>query len=287
MTILFCKIFNMVVSQGSFNRAAELLNLTPSAVSHAISSMEKEIGFQLFNRNKTGVTLTSYGEAIYPKIQRLLNCDEVLEQTISEMNGLEKGTVKIGTFNSACIHLLPSIIKSYKETYPGISIEIYEGSYADIIYWLKAGVVDLAFLSTSCTKELEITPLYNDPLVLVVPSSMKIEQDYIDVSMLHNQDFVIQRESCNSDIQQFLHKYKIKARSKCYVVDDQSTMAMVECGFGISIMPKLATRKDFHNIRIYPIKPDEYRTIGVAYMNLEALSPAARKLYEKIRDEFC
>lgn len=284
VTILFCKIFHAVVSQGSFIKAAEVLNLTPSAVSHSISSMEKEIGFQLFNRNKTGITLTGYGESIYPKIQMLLNCEEALEQSIHEMNGLDKGTVKIGTFNSACIHLLPPILKSYSELYPGISIEIYEGTYEDIIYWLKTGIVDLAFLSTSCTKEFTITPIYQDPLVIVAPRTMELGRDYITVEDLHNQSFVIQREGCDADIQKFLHEYNINVHSSCYVIDDQSTMAMVESGFGVSIMPQLATRKDVHDVRIYPIEPAEYRTIGIACMNESALSPAAKKMYEHIKN---
>ena len=56
MTLLSYQIFQTVVEQGSFQRAAEVLNLTPSAISHAISTAEKELGFPLFNRNKNGVT---------------------------------------------------------------------------------------------------------------------------------------------------------------------------------------------------------------------------------------
>ncbi len=286
MTILFCKIFHAVVLQGSFNKAAELLNLTPSAVSHSISSMEKEIGFQLFNRNKAGVTLTGYGEAIYPHIQRVLNADEALEQSVHEMNGLEKGTVKIGTFNSACIHLLPPILKKYQELYPGIAIEVLEGTYEDIISWIKTGSVDIGLLSTSCTKEISIFPIYQDPLVLVAPKEMNIEKGYITVEELNEKDFVIQRAGCDADIQKFLKDYNVKISSKCYVIDDQSTMAMVECGFGVSIMPQLATRKNVYDVNIYPIQPNEYRTIGVACMNVEALSPAAKKMYEHIREQF-
>lgn len=285
LTILFCKIFQAVVSQGSFNKAAELLSLTPSAVSHSIASMEKEIGFQLFNRNKTGVTLTGYGEAVYPHIQRLLNTDEALEQLISQMNGVEKGTVKIGTFNSACIQLLPKIIKSFKALYPGVSVEVYEGTYEDIIHWIKSGMVDLGFLSTSCTKEIPITPIYQDPLVLVVPKTMEVKHDYITVEDLNGLSFVIQREGCDADIQKFLHDYNIKVSSSCYVIDDQSTIAMVESGFGVSIMPKLATIKHGKDVKIYPIKPEEFRTIGIACMNGNALSPAAKKMFEHIKEE--
>lgn len=55
MTLLSYQVFQTVVGQGSFQKAAEILNLTPSAVSHAIASMEQELGFSLFTRNKAGV----------------------------------------------------------------------------------------------------------------------------------------------------------------------------------------------------------------------------------------
>ena len=72
MTLLAYQIFQTVVEQGSFQRAAEVLNLTPSAISHAVSTAEKELGFPLFNRNKNGVTLTSYGENLHPYILTVL-----------------------------------------------------------------------------------------------------------------------------------------------------------------------------------------------------------------------
>ena len=78
MTLLSYQIFQTVVEQGSFQKAAQILNLTPSAISHSISSMEKELGFPLFNRNKNGITLTSYGENLKPYILSVLNSDTKL-----------------------------------------------------------------------------------------------------------------------------------------------------------------------------------------------------------------
>ena len=62
MSLPAYQIFKTVVEQNSFQRAAEILHLTPSAISHSISSLEKELGFPLFIRNKTGIQLTGYGE---------------------------------------------------------------------------------------------------------------------------------------------------------------------------------------------------------------------------------
>ena len=68
-----------------------MLGLTPSAVSHAVSSLEAELGFCVLNRAKSGVTLTNYGERLLPYVNAVLNSDESLQQAISEFNGLKQG----------------------------------------------------------------------------------------------------------------------------------------------------------------------------------------------------
>ena len=100
MTLLGYQIFFTVAKEKSFQKAASLLNMTPSAISHAISSMEKELGFSLFIRSKTGTVLTSNGEAIYPHVLEILNSNEYLLQSVAQLKGLQAGTIKVGCFNS-------------------------------------------------------------------------------------------------------------------------------------------------------------------------------------------
>ena len=169
MTLFSYEIFDAVARQGSFNKAAQQLHLTPSAISHAIAVMEAELGFTLFNRGKNGVTMTSYGASLYPSIRAVLNSDEALQQSIARLNGLEKGKVKLGAFNSVCAGLLPQILKSFMASYPQIEVEVYQGTYDDVKEWLRTGQVDLAFLSASCREEFNLTELFREPLLCIVP----------------------------------------------------------------------------------------------------------------------
>ena len=171
MTLLSYQIFQTVVEQGSFQKAAQVLNLTPSAISHSISTMEKELGFPLFNRNKNGITLTSYGENLQPYILTVLNSDAKLQQAISEFNGLTHGSVKIGSFSSVCTSFIPDIVTQFSAAHPNIEIKIYQGTYDDVYNWLKTGVVDIGFLSESSCKELKLTPIYQDELFVITPKS--------------------------------------------------------------------------------------------------------------------
>ena len=169
MTLFSYEIFDAVARQGSFNKAAQQLHLTPSAISHAIAVMEAELGFTLFNRGKNGVTMTSYGSSIYPSIRAVLNSDEALQQSIARLNGLEKGKVKLGVFNSVCAGLLPDILKGFSAQFPQIEIEVYQGTYDDVKEWLRTGQVDMAFLSNNCRDEFTLTELFREPLLCITP----------------------------------------------------------------------------------------------------------------------
>lgn len=279
MTLLEYRIFYTVTQQGSFARAAQALHLTPSAISHAVSSMEEACGFALFVRGKGGVSLTRSGEALYPVIRQVLSADDALTQIVDELKGVQRGTVRIGAFNSVCMSWLPQIVTSYKRKFPGVDIEIHQGTYDDVIAWIKTGAVDLGFLSTKSTRELSVHPLYRDRLMCVVPKGFcTLNPGYVTPEELRHETFVIQGDATDADIQAFLAKHHFAVRASCRVVDDLSTIAMVESGFGICILPSLILERAHGNVDAYPIEPMEYREFGIAVQNPQMLAPAVRQM---------
>lgn len=254
MTLFSYEIFDAVARQGSFNKAAQQLHLTPSAISHAIAVMEEELGFALFNRGKTGVTMTSYGASLYPSIRAVLNSDEALKQSVARLNGLEKGKVKVAAFNSVCTCLLPGILKSFKAQYPQIEVEVYQGTYDDMKDWLRNGQTDIAFLSFGCREEFALTELFAEPLRCITPKGWPAPPDGIMTPELMNgQDFVVQGDATDAEMRQYLKKHKISTERRCHVLDDLSNLAMVEAGMGISIMPEMLLKTCTSEVDIYPL----------------------------------
>ena len=285
MTLFSYEIFDAVARQGSFNKAAQQLHLTPSAISHAIAVMETELGFTLFNRGKNGVTMTSYGASLYPSIRAVLNSDEALQQSIARLNGLEKGKVKLGAFNSVCACLLPGILKSFMAHYPQIEVEVYQGTYDDVKEWLRTGQVDMAFLSSTCREEFTLTELFREPLLCIVPQDWPTPPGGVMTPALMNeQAFVVQCDATDAEMRQFLKKYSIATERRCHVIDDQSNIAMVEAGLGISIMPQMLLRNCSAAVKIYPIEPEEYRTVGLAVQRPTAMAPAVEQMFHHIID---
>lgn len=280
MTLTFCRIFHTIVRQGNFIKAAEVLNMTPSAISHAVADAERQVGFKLFNRTRSGVVMTEYGRELYTSIVRLLNDEEALQQSIDQLNGLECGTVRLGTFNSVCTNWMPEILGWFGARYPGIRVDLYEGGYDDVAGWIKNGVVDLGLLSTSCTNELEVEPLYHDPLICIVPPDFQTrEPGYITVDEMRDQEYVIQREGTDADVELLFKKHGLHFNEACYLLDDTSVMTMVSCGRGISVMAALTARGLEGNLKVLRLLPQECRVIGVTALDKAHLSPAARELY--------
>ena len=288
MTLLSYQILKAVADMGSFNKAAEVLGLTPSAVSHSIAALEKELGFAVLVRSKAGVTLTNYGEQLLPYVNVVLNSDESLKQEISELNGLKKGKVKLGVFSSVCTNWLPEILNSFQGKYPEIEIEVFQGTYDDVVYWIKNGVVDLGFLSVSSAKDIPIEPLYEDPLMCVLPKGTpkSSDENYVTIEDMRNHQFVTQRECTDADIQNFLKKNSLSIKSSYHVVDDLSTVALVEKGFGICLMPRLVMNDIPYEVDCYPVFPKASRIIGIATMNPEFMAPAVRSLYKHIVEKY-
>ncbi len=289
MTLLSYQVFQTVVGQGSFQKAAEILNLTPSAVSHAIASMEQELGFSLFTRNKAGVALTNYGEHLLPYVNAVLNSDESLQQAIAGLNGLKMGNVKVGCFSSVCTNWMTDIIHSFHQRYPDINIELYQGTYADVSYWIKNGIVDIGFLSLSSAGDLPIEPLYRDPLLCVVPKGYRKREDtpYMTPDEMKDEVFVSQMETTDADIAIFMKQNGLgNVRMDYHVVDDLSTIALVAAGLGICIMPELVMNDIPYAVDRYPMMPEAYRVIGISALNLNFLAPAVKMLYQHVIEKY-
>ncbi len=284
MTLLTYQVFKAVADIGSFQKAAEVLGLTPSAISHTISNMEAVLGFPVLTRSKNGVKLTNYGEHLLPYVNAVLNSDESLKQMISELNGLKTGRVKLGVFSSVCTHWLPNIISSFNAKNENVVIEVFQGTYGDVHDWLKNGVVDIGLLSVSSAKDVPILPLYKDRLLCIMPKGMceKESGSTINVEELSNYRIVSQRENTDIDIQNFLKENNLTFQSNYHVSDDQATIKLVEKGFGICLLPELVMRDCPADVDKYVVDPETSRIIGISTMNPALMAPAVRSLYNHI-----
>ena len=281
MTLSRYEIFHTVVESGSLTKAGEILNLTQSGVSHAITSLETEFGFSLFTRGKSGIYLTSNGERLLTYIRDILILNDRIKQEAAAINGLDMGVVKIGTFTSVASQWLPHIIKRFEDQFSGITLKLFEGDYPTLEQWVLNGVIDCSFLTYPISKSLEFLPLKKDKMFCILSDQHPLHnQDRITLKQLQTEPMIKPKEGWDNEIEQILRENKIKPNVKFEVLDDQTIMAMVQNNLGISIRPEMTLSHIPNNVRSLNLENDYFRLIGIATKPNK--SPATKKFIEYV-----
>lgn len=284
MTLAKFEVFRTVIELGGLSKAAEALGLTQSAVSHAIASLESDFGFTLLTRGRSGISLTSNGERILLYIHEILKWNEQMMQEVANINGIEVGTVRIGTFPSVFIQWLPQIMKQFKQSFPLIEIKLFEGNYDDIEQWIVNGAVDFGFLSLPTSKAFEVIPLKKDKMLCILPDTHPLhQQDKIYFEQIKNEMFIMPKSNIDKDVRKILKNNNVTPEIQYEVEEDQAIIAMVQNNLGISILPEMILYRIPNNVCVINLEGDNYRSIGIAATSLKNISPAAGKFIEYVK----
>ncbi|KGR81725.1 LysR family transcriptional regulator [Lysinibacillus odysseyi] len=283
MSLVKYQILQRVAEAQSFTKAARLLGLTQSAVSHAVSNMEKEFGFPLIHRSRTSVTLTADGHTMLVAMRKVLQAEEQLQQEASRINGLTKGTVRVGLISSISTKWMPTIIRLMEQEYPGIRIELREGDYYQIEQWLIAGEIDCGFLNRPSSKQFQYIPLIKDPMLCIISSDSPLyNMSQINLKDIEGEDFIMPSYKGTNDVLTIFEKYGIKPNIRFELFDDKGIITMVEHSLGITIMPKLVLGILPDNVKAVSFEQETFRIIGLS--TSYNVSPAAGKFIEILQD---
>ena len=283
MSLVKYEILNKVAEVHSFTKAATSLGLTQSAVSHAISSLEKEFGFNLIHRNRTGVTLTEDGMQMLYEMRKVLSAQEHLQQAASNILGVSKGTVRIGLISTISTHWMPNIIHIMDSEYPGIRIELREGDYYEIEQWLLKGEVDCGFLNRTSSKQFDFMPLKRDPLLCIVSSHSPLyDRTEIDLLEIGDTPIIMPYYKGTNDVLTTFEKYGVQPNIRFELYDEKAIVSMVEHNVGISILPEMAISMLPDNVKALPLAQESFRTIGLS--TKQKLSPASKKFVEILKN---
>ncbi|CAM3700006.1 LysR family transcriptional regulator [Cohnella lubricantis] len=281
MTLLQARVFLAIARSGSITKAGDQLNLTQSAVSQHLASLESELGLTLFHRSKSGVSLTDAGQTLLPFARELLQGEEQLQQAAAAIRGVQIGALTIGCFPSFMAAHMPRLIKGFKDLYPGIDIEFREGNYEEIAGWLLEGSIDVGF-NVFAEAPLQFTPLMEEPLVAVIPHDHSLKElAEVPVDQLLNEPFIR-----DTGCERFLERlFPDPARQPPYqfgVRDTFAILAMVQSGLGITVLPKMSVPDGMPGIRTCELMPRLLRTIGLSSHSRRPLSPGASAFMQYI-----
>jgi DNA-binding transcriptional LysR family regulator len=279
--------FIKAIETGSFTKAAEELGYTQSAISQMVHSLEEDLSTTLILRSRTGITLTPDGEEFLPFIKNICNSHRKLKEKQKEMKGLQSGLIRIGTFSSLSCHLLPGLMKDFKEQYPAVHFELHQGDYTDISNWIKEGTVDFGFVNPKAVSNLTTIPLQEDDMLAVLPVDHPLaKQKKVSLKDLIMDPYLLLDEGEISEPLTIFNQNNFEPNIQYRVHDDYSIMSMIELGLGISILPELVLYRCPYNIVTKKISPPVVRTISLAYKDKRVLPIASRYFIDFIIEKY-
>ncbi|PEE36292.1 LysR family transcriptional regulator [Bacillus pseudomycoides] len=287
MTITQLQVFIKVVELGSFTKAARVLNMTQPAVSHAISSVESELGVTLIIRDKRkGLILTDVGNRILVHFREILNGVEKVEQEVAMEKGHEVGTIRIGSFPSASAYFLPKMINIFREKYPNLELVLYEGTLKEVEELLLSRVIDVGIVILP-NKEMEIVPLTKGEMVVVLRDDHPLcEKEAITISDLENEPIILFKGGYEPPIIDMFKQAGVPLRVEYAVSTVTTSLNMIQEGLGLAILAELSLTNLPPNVKTRELAPQVWREIALAVPSFKESSLAVQLFIEEFQGLF-
>jgi len=253
----------------SMSRAAEEFSYTPSAFSHMTAAFEKELGVRIFVRHSTGVELTEAGKALYPKLCAMLQCENDLLSTVSELTNGKSHELRIATYSSISRNFLSGILKEFQKAYPDVRLSVTVVD--NLVGWLDEDRADIIFANSDVFGDHEWSPIMEDEFLAVAPLQMFAGRNVITRNELYEYPQIF---TDDKPLRDYFDVSRFKALTYFRSQDDLSLVNMVRAGNGITILPALALKGYADGTALLQLDPPLKRTLGFAYRKSRKKMPA-------------
>lgn len=244
MNLYHLRYFVTLAHLEHYTKAAEILAITQPSLSHAISSLEKELGVKLFEKEGRNVVLTKCGQAFLMDVEQAL---DMLDSSINklQMTGSGEGRIDIAMLRTLSTQTVPNFVKGFLEDKKDKKIDFYfhssTGLTTDILQGLKDRRYDVAFCSMMDNEPLiEFIPIARQELVLVVPLDHPLaDRKSIDLkeTLEYPQIVFSKRSGLRYVIDKLFNKCGQKPQIAYSMEEDQGVAGLAAAGFGIAVVP--------------------------------------------------
>lgn len=261
----------------SVSAAADALGVSQSALTQAISALEKQFGFPVLSRSRTGTQLTQEGRRVYEAVRQVVQAEEMLAAAVRDVRETGSSVIRIATFKSVAVSWLPNMMKAFQSEHPEARFRLFDGAYAEVDAFVRSGTVDFGFVSLPDTLDCEHIPVREDQLLAVLPQGHPLaDADSVPVAQFGREPVVSLVDSTNRDALRVLNAAGVTPDVRFKTADDYALISMVESGLGICITHELVLRSDNHNVAVRPLDPPAHRTIAIALPSLKSAKPLVR-----------
>ncbi|HJA59519.1 MAG TPA: LysR family transcriptional regulator [Candidatus Brevibacterium intestinavium] len=266
--------FVEVAATGHFTKAAAALHLAQPSLSRQISTLEKELGAELFHRAHGHISLTAAGQTLLPTARRMLADAEAVRRDMDELAGLRRGRIRLGATPTLCVSLVAEAISRFHRDHPGIELELVEKGSRELIEALGAGELDLALITRTLDPgpqmpRLAMRSVLGEDLVVIAAAGGGAD--------LTGRDRITLAEVAELPQVLFHHGYDLReATSAAFesaglspnvVVEGgemDAVLRFVERGLGLAIVPAMVLVDRPHLTSVQLVEPDLSRTVSLA-----------------------
>lgn len=290
-----------VAEEKNFSKAAKKLYIAQPSLSQYILNLEQQLGTQLFDRTTTPLRLTYTGELYANFAKQVLELEKNLSIQMDDIDNLKRGRITIGISPFRSTYFLPQLLPAFMNKFPGIEINLLEGTMAELSDLTRNGSVDFSIMTLPIQEDLLIyEPIMVEEIVLALPphhplcnkresnSSESTLRPQICLAKLSNEPFILlkpgqrMREVALALCKQAGFKPRIILETK----STEAANALVAAGIGIAFIPDaLVSSSQVEKGPVYFSLEDPVptRTLVVAYRKEGYLTKASQAFISMIK----
>lgn len=260
-----------IAAEQNFTRAAEKLYVSQPALTQQMQKLEEEVGDLLIDRSQRQIRLTPAGEILSQTAQRILYELAEVRVALDELAGLQRGEIRVGVVQTVNAYLIPEVVAEFKNTYPGIQIQVDELPAEAIEQGLLNGdlQVGLSFIPTN-TPHLATEILFEEELLLIVNSRHPLATyPTLNVQDLAETEMVLLSQAYCT--RRLWDKYAQEADLRSQVAIEMNTISSVLNTVAqtslVTILPRLALANTHvpNLVGISLHNPNPRRTVGLIW----------------------
>ncbi|MFJ9640848.1 LysR family transcriptional regulator [Streptomyces sp. NPDC101178] len=279
-----------VAETGSITRAAAHLGYTAPALSQQLAKLEREAGAALLVRHHRGARLTAAGELLAGRARRVLDELDRARHELAQLAGLSGGRLRVGTFTTAGVHLLPPVLSAFRRAHPEVELAVAEYEPPGGVAAVTAGEVDLALTHTyepavadPPPAGVTVEPLLVEELVLATSVGHRLAEGTgrLPVAELAGRPLISSapahppRRGVESALAAAGAAPAVVCESPGYAL----VCALVSAGLGVAVVPEMVASLSATPLAVRRLEPPDFRrTISVVHRGDRATAAAATLL---------
>ena len=282
MDVRGLEVFLSVAKHLNYTRAGEEINLSQPSVSVRIRQLENDLGVKLFEQLGKKVALTEAGRMLVPHARRVIAAIEDAKQSIDELQGLQRGSLRIGASTTPGMYLIPKTVAHFKDRYPRIEIHLGIRDTQQIEAGVISNEFDFGFVGGHLAgDEVAVVPWVTDELILIIsPKHPLARKKLVNAKDLQKEKLILREtgSATRAAIISHLQKSDLRVEPIMEMENPESVKKAVQSGLGIAFISKFAVETELKAKTLVALRVrdlDIHRELKIVYRKDKHLGRAA------------